>query len=244
MNLLHKLLKKPRAEGISESPNGRPAPHDSAQNRPAACPYCGVILDPPPGRSRKCPACKEAIVRRKDWRGAGTILYLSQDEARAFDQKYEVAAERAESVRRSLNIGATESDFVETERKLAAKWGVAQPGDVFWDIAVSKLQTAMRLADWQRMGFIYFSQALFLYDSGKPHMRLLQEAAKCELRSLEESGLSQASILAIEPPGGCAICWAAHDRRFTISDALTKMPVPNPRCTNGWCRCTWLAVLD
>jgi len=31
-----------------------------------ACPNCGVLLDPPPKQSRKCPDCREAIVLRTD----------------------------------------------------------------------------------------------------------------------------------------------------------------------------------
>lgn len=31
-----------------------------------ACPHCGVVLDPPPKASRKCPECREQLIVRTD----------------------------------------------------------------------------------------------------------------------------------------------------------------------------------
>jgi hypothetical protein len=44
--------------------------------------------------------------------------------------------------------------------------------------------------------------------------------------------------------GECAVCRADNGRRFSVSDALEKLPIPKEHCENGWCKCMWLPVAE
>ena len=43
------------------------------------CPYCSVVLEPAPSRTKKCPDCGEKVTRRRD-RFTGGISYLTVDD--------------------------------------------------------------------------------------------------------------------------------------------------------------------
>jgi len=89
------------------------------------CPYCGVDLEPAPGRTKKCPECGEKVVRRRD-RFTDEISYLTVDDNYG-----------ADCYLRLDNMGLSDSDdrFSATEVQLEREWGKKPtPQDAFWRV--------------------------------------------------------------------------------------------------------------
>jgi hypothetical protein len=213
-----------------------------------ACPYCGVILDPPPQRNRKCPACKESIIVRTR-RADGAKVLLTAADGKEFDKQRHTEAVRNSALHHARNIGASDRDFERTEQELAAKWGTAaSPRDAFWQLANKTVVAAIKNADWARLSTVYWEQALYMCELGEPHLHLQKEASKAELRryaaefadlATGRSGL-RVEVLA---NGCCDVCAKNHGRRYSISEALELLPIPNGACEREWCNCGWTPVL-
>lgn len=207
----------------------------------AACPSCGTILETPPKRSRKCPACKERIVVRTR-RSDRIKLFLTEAQGKQFDEQREREAARNDAIRRSESVGATAEDFNSTEKELTEKWGFAPPRDVFWAVAGKAAIHAMEKRDWHQLSMVYFTQALLLNEEGKPHLQLAREASKASLQRYAEDGYTRSvQVMA----GCCQRCDRDEGRQFTTAEALEKLPIPHEGCENdGWCRCMWNAAID
>jgi hypothetical protein len=54
------------------------------------CPTCGYEIDPPPQRSKKCPACHNLIVRRLKYT-TGVAVYLKERQVPSFDRQQKKA---------------------------------------------------------------------------------------------------------------------------------------------------------
>jgi len=128
----------------------------------AACPSCGIVLDPPP-RSRKCPECGDKINIRTD-RKTGEKLYLTSDAVTGFDAERAAVAARNKAMRRIEGMGLSEADYESKANELAEKWGSRpQPSDVYWTLANEQV---MLLGDPRQRGQeiapIYWSMALVM----------------------------------------------------------------------------------
>ena len=91
----------------------------------AVCPYCSVVLEPAPSRTKKCPDCGEKVVRRRD-RFTDEISYLT------VDNNY-----RADCYLRLSNMGLSDAEdrFSATEARLEREWGKKPtPQDAFWRV--------------------------------------------------------------------------------------------------------------
>ncbi len=75
---------KSQPEGVSRvsSPSERPAPLPSITLSSPACPYCGVIQEPPPTRRRKCRDCGQMIHVRTDWEERRKYFLTAEEDAR------------------------------------------------------------------------------------------------------------------------------------------------------------------
>ncbi len=218
-----------------------PQPQPSPSRGPAACPYCGTIIDPPPAKSRKCPACGEPIVVRTRRTDRAKLL-LTATQGKEFDKQRKLEAQRNDGIRRSQNIGASIEDFERTEKELTEKWGFAPPRDVFWALAGKAALTAFQNRDYHQLSMVYWQQARLLYEEGKPHMETAKEASKTYLQGYAERGFP----LRVQVSAGCCpTCNRDEGRKFTIAEALEKLPIPHEACENdGWCTCTWSPVVE
>ena len=233
MSFLSRLFGGKRKEASVAQPPQR--------STPGACPSCGTILETPPTRSRKCPACKERIVVRTR-RSDRVKLILTEAEGKKFDEQRDREAARNDAIRRSESVGATVEDFSRTEKELTEKWGFAPPRDVFWAVAVKAALAAMEKRDWHQLSMVYWTQALLLHEEGKPHMQLAREASKASLQRYAEDGYTR-SVQVIA--GCCQLCDRDEGRRFTIPEALEELPIPHDGCErDGWCACMWNVVID
>lgn len=122
--------------------------------------------------------------------------------------------------------------------------------DAAWADSNKKLLEAMKRNDWQEMSGLYFEQALRLFEDGKPHFDVAQEARKAELRWYQVIGAVQVQILTTRDKS-CPSCRTLEGKQFNTGEALAQMPIPNPACDtwkdqgheHGWCRCVYVAVI-
>ncbi len=197
-------------------------PPDMPEPMPALCPYCRQILDKTPKRKTKCPHCGKYIHVRAQQQYVGSAL-LTQADAHAVDWA------------RQLDIDP--ADFRHKRRQLAKTLGIEAPlSDVMWSILQERGDT--------------FSMALFSYQVGKDYSSLLEESARRELMRYKDWG-SPARVEILAAANSCECCRAQNGSLLTVDEALKTMPLPNKSCTYelapgrpGWCRCTYLPVLD
>jgi len=224
--------------GFLDSIFGKRGEGTKSQESPAACPYCGIVLDTPPTSSRKCPACGDKIVVRTR-RSDGAKLYLTAADAKAFDAERKADAFRNKAIRAAANIGLDKTAFERMQGELLAKSPGYGPGDVFWALANRLSAKQMRGGDWQGLSMTYFHQALWLYETGRPYEQLKVEAEKARAQDYALRGIRQLEIMG----GCCDNCGRFQSRIYPIEQALREWPVPVEECTNGWCVCTWLLVV-
>jgi hypothetical protein len=174
------------------------------------------------------------VVRTR--RSGGARLLLTQAQAQAFDKERERQAARNDALRRAQNIGASGADFERKEGELTKQWGFAPPRDVFWALAGQAAVAAMKKGDWHHLSMIYWEQARLVFEEGKDCLEIRREAEKAQLRGYAEQGVKYVRILAGH---SCSSCTPDNGHRFSVSEALEKMPIPKDNCENGWCACTW-----
>jgi hypothetical protein len=203
------------------------------------CPYCRAALDPLPAKSRHCPFCKELIIVRTQ---KGMRILLTQEQATEFEAKRQAEFKRNKSIRRTLRLGLTKEEFERKEDELRNRFGVALPGDVFWELANETLTSFANRGDWQRTGQIYFTMALAQYEDGGSYFHVLQEASRASIRhyhSLPEYLRPKRLRILTSRSDSCTSCQQLEGRSFSIQQALDIIPIPNEHCDRGWCRCIW-----
>ena len=194
------------------------------------CPYCSVPLDPVPTRKKQCPSCGEFIYVRNHPSNQQSILVTEQD---------------AKSIDALRHVGVDEREYRNTEKGLYKKIKIApSQGDIVWAILNERLLSAMKKNDWQEMKMLYWQQGRLLYEEGKEFFRLLQEAARCELRGYQSSGIVKKVEILTAGDQSCDKCNALNGIVFTIEKALEIMPIPVKDCENGWCRCCYSPIVD
>lgn len=238
MGFLQRILGT-RGERATNAPEKTPADHraEEPQEKLAACPHCGVILEPPPPRTRKCPSCRSKIVVRTR-RSDSAKLYLTESDAKIFDAERKADAFRNKAIRAADLIGMDKTAFERTEKELLAKSPGYGPSDVFWTLANKLLGRQMRPLDWGGLSNTYFHMALWLYGTGRPYAHLKVEAEKARAQSYARRGLQELEVMG----GGCPNCDQFKGRVYPIEQAVNEWPVPSEDCTNGWCLCMWIPV--
>lgn len=199
------------------------------------CPYCKKELEKIPIRKTKCSNCGKFIYVRNS-------ILLTEKGAQEVDFKK----------RMQENFNDFNKKYLETKEKLTKKWGfVPKEGDIIWGASNALLSDAISANDWSSAGLIYFEQSLFLYNIGKDFFRILQESFKCELRNLQKDDVLEGVEILTGRDASCSSCQKLEGKKFSIEEALEKMPIPNETCEfklnpgdqKGWCRCTYLPVL-
>ncbi|MHC3130322.1 MAG: hypothetical protein IBV52_09640 [Candidatus Bathyarchaeota archaeon] len=228
-------FKKPKGEELPKDVSvERQYPKTEKPSRKSIidtkCPYCNASLYPVPTRKKKCPSCGEFIYVRTRPSDRQRIL-VTDEEAKSLD-----ALER---------LGVSQKEYQNTEKELSKKFKTApSQGDIVWAILNERLLSAMKKNDWQQMKMLYWEQARLLYEQGKEFLRLQQEAARCELRNYQSSGVVKKVEILTAGDQSCEKCNALNSKVFTIKQALEIMPIPVEDCEKGWCRCLYLPVVD
>lgn len=115
-----------------------------------------------------------------------------------------------------------------------------------WQDLSRQVQDAMMEGDWAALAQAYREQSEILFVEGRPHQHVRQEAVKAELRRLQQSTIKYVRVSTSRDERVCADCSALEGVTFSVSDALTQLPLPNLTCTDGdnphggRCRCIFL----
>ena len=79
------------------------------------------------------------------------------------------------------------SIYEDRKVELTKKWGFEPAeGDLLWGTAQQLLVDAMKKGDWGAMSSIYFSQALYIHNSGKNSQRYQQIIYDTELQNYKK----------------------------------------------------------
>ncbi len=208
----------------------------------STCPYCSVILEPPPKRSRTCPNCGQRIVVRTE-RGSGRKQFLTEQEGNRLDAERKAKAARNKALQRLEWLGVTDQDFHVRERQLIEQWGAEpRPGDVFWSLANEQIALLGSERRWHELSMLYREMGLHLLDDGSPHHRLQRLAHEAELKHLlagSQWGLEGRRRAVILANACCNVCERLDGQVFTFDEAVDAMPLPSEDCQRDWCNCSW-----
>ena len=216
------------------------------------CPYCSFSISPAPKRTRKCPNCRERIVRKRQWwTESQGVFYLTEAQAEEFAQREAAEHERREFAERLRNVGASRREIDGARRKLAAQRSGEPPTDrdVFWAITNTKISQAIEEGDWHQAQYISYNRALADYEyGGERFFHYLEEASEGQLRKYQAEGVKRAEIQSDD----CAVCKPRNGKKYAITKALRTLPIPHRDCEDNWsdnpqggfCRCMWLPVVD
>lgn len=219
-------------------------PADPAQ--PMPCPSCGILLDPPPGRSRRCPRCRERIVvRRRD----GRLVLLAEAAVAVFDA--ERARDRNETAwaaarGRWLALAATVAALPAPRARLASAPLSAASVDAARTLYLRAADRAARAARrerrWADLARIRRDQAAALHvAAGAPVppaddvVALHREGMDATLRSVAEGG-ADAELVST---GCCRACAADDGVVVRVAAELRQARLPHAGCPRGLCGCDW-----
>ena len=215
---------------------------------PVLCPYCGVEIASPPRATGKCPACGEKVVMAKR-PGEESRTPFTVEQAEGNKKALASARTRKKAIEHARGIGCTDSEFAAKEQELADKWGrPPSPNDVFWGLSnerLAKFPSFDKYSKWAELFRIYEHQTRVLVEEGRPHLDVAKKASEAFLHHLEDQcrfwGKEGVSIATRKDC--CPECSRLGGQRLSIAEALETLPIPNEKCTNERCRCTWKADL-
>ena len=251
IGFLRWLLGREPAEDRSEP--GQPVlPAEPEPEPPApvaiqvACPNCGVILDPPPERTRLCPRCRRRIVVRH---AEGRAIYLTEASVEVFESERAREQERetwTHDRRKWLDlarlVGAPADRRQRLDRSALTAAAVQQSRSLYMVAAERAARAAKRAKHWDDLARIRQRQAAALYaeagGSGPPSeevVALHREGVAATLRGLQPVAREAELVGA----GCCPACRADEDRVFRIADELRTPRLPHAGCPRGLCPCDW-----
>jgi hypothetical protein len=233
-----------------EAPPGRPpAPVSHPGPEPPAgvpCPSCGYLIDPPPSRGRRCPACRQPIVVRTI---DGRPAYLTEAAVEVFvaarKQDAEEAARDLER-KRWLRLAAT----VEVPSARRSRLAAAPPSPsvveaarrLYTSAADRAVVKARREKRWADVARIRREQAAAVFAAaGSPvpppdeAVALHRDGMLALLRSFAGSGADAELVSA----GCCRACRLDDGKVFRIAQELRQPRLPHAGCTKGICGCDW-----
>jgi hypothetical protein len=218
----------------------------------AACPYCGLLLQPPPVSSRRCERCQQRIVVKHV---EGRTVYLTEAALVVFEAQRRRQASSGRFIReraRWLKLAEAAAAPPERIARLAAALpsedGVAAARTLYMSTVDRAFRAAKRNHEWETASRIRRKQAADLYRiAGSPMpppadlVALFREGVTAELRGIAELCRSAELVSA----SCCDVCRADDRRILRISVELREPRLPHEGCPRGFCRCGWaLAARD
>ncbi len=193
------------------------------ERSPTACPYCLVELEQQLSPIKKCPNCGHLIVVRKG-------ILVTKEEAEIHDVLI-----------RLEQFGISKEQFTKHNQELAKQSDKqASVNDTVWRILNELVVEKQSYFEKKQ---IYFEMARFSRMEGRDTKPYIVEVARMELLDIMESGLEKVKMTNVNDDQVCEACRAVQGKTFTISEALSDMPIPN-LCQNDECRCRYVAKLD
>jgi hypothetical protein len=218
----------------------------------ASCPYCALVLEPPPTASRRCTGCLQRIVvKRVD----GRAVYLTEAALLIFDAERRRAAssvrlgrERDRWLRLATAAGAPAERIARLSAARLTEDGVSAARTLYVSAVDRAFRAARRDLDWEKAARIRRDNATELYRiAGSPTppppdiLALFREGVAAELRGIAEISRDAELVAA----GCCDVCRSDDHRIFRIAAELRQPRLPHDGCPRGLCRCRWdLAARD
>jgi len=218
----------------------------------ASCPYCALVLEPPPTASRRCTGCLQRIVvKHVD----GRAVYLTEAALLIFDAERRRAAsavrlgrERDRWLRLASAAGAPAERVARLAGARLTEDGVSAARSLYTSAVDRAFRAAKRDLDWEKAARIRRDNAAELYRiAGSPNppppevLLLFREGVAAELRGIAEISRDAELVSA----GCCEVCRSDDHRIFRIAAELRLPRLPHGGCPRGLCRCRWdLAARD
>ena len=218
----------------------------------AFCPYCALLLVPPPTASRRCLRCRQRIIVK---RVEGHAVYLTEAAVLVFEAERQRVASAGRLTRdreRWLRLAAAAGAPAERTSRLAAASLSEKAVDAARKLYLTTVDRAFRAAKrdhlWETASRIRRDQAAVLYRvAGSPLpppadvLATYREGVAAELRGVAEVSRDAELVSA----ACCDICRADDRRIFRIANQMRVPRLPHEGCPKGLCRCGWdLATRD
>ena len=235
-----------------EAPQPEPVRVKAAPQRPLgpSCPYCAIILDPPPVRDRRCPSCRHPIVvRRVD----GRTVYLVDASVPIFERERDRAAdelrwtaERKAWLKLAASVRATADDRSALAAAELSAATVEACRTLYLETAERAARAARREKRWADVARIRRALAATLFgEAGGPVpppdeiAAMHREGMVAELRAIEVSSKTAELVGAM----CCPACREGDGKVFRITTESKAPRLPHPGCPKGICGCEWLLAL-
>ena len=248
-----------RRSAARRSPAGRSAAARTTRAKapsvpvPAAfCPYCALLLQPPPVSSRRCARCRQRIIVK---RVEGRAVYLTEAAVLVFEAERRrvatsgrLARERERWLRLAVAAGAPTERHARLAAAPLSQEVVGAARTLYLGTVDRAFRAAKRDHEWETASRIRREQAAALYRlAGSPLpppaelVALFREGVVAELRGIAEIARDAELVSA----SCCDVCRADDRRIFRIAQELRMPRLPHELCPRGLCRCGWdLAARD
>lgn len=213
-------------------------------HRQPECPYCKTALLKTPAKKSKCPQCGQFMfVRTRPNDNVRAVV--TEDEAEKIDEEWSIVGGTHDSYIADKNL------YSDQREALLKRFGsVPSDSDVKWSVLNKQATNAMQKNDFQELSGIYFEMALHLYKTGREFKKMLEQSKKMYLINQKNSNI--VTGVEVFSDHCCDECKKLNKWKFTVADALEKMPLPVLSCTNqlskkaqtGWCTCQYLPVIE
>jgi hypothetical protein len=254
IEFLRRLVRLDRPETPVDLPvevaSPPPLPIMPEPSIPVACPSCGVALDPPPDRTRRCPRCRRRIIVRHL---EGRAIYLTEAAVEVFEaeRQHEIdeqrwSRERQAWLRLAQRVGAPAD---RRRRLMAAPVTVASvkaSRGLYLVAAERAVRAARRDPRWSEVAQIRRRQASALFEEAGAHpppsdeiVALYREGVMDTLRQLSQVSRTAELVGAT----CCPACRADDERVFRIAAEIRAPRLPHVGCPRGLCACDWWPAL-
>lgn len=248
--------ERPAGRTRDRRPSARPATAKSkappAAAAAATCPYCAVLISPPPSASRRCGRCRRRIVVK---RVEGRAVYLTEAAVLVFEaERRRIASagrfqrERERWLKLASAAGAPSDRATRLAAAQLSEETVAGCRTLYMTTVKRSIQAARRERRWEDAARIGRQHALALYRvAGSPVpppeeiAGLHREALAAELRGIAAIARDAQLVAA----SCCDACRVDDGRVLRIATELRTPRLPHAGCPKGLCRCRWeLAASD
>ena len=239
-----RATKPERARSGSATPRARQARKATAPV--VTCPYCALLLLPPPTASRRCPRCRQRIVVK---RAEGRTVYLAEAVLPIFEAEQQRLAavarwshQRGRWLELAALAGARADHTSRLEGAPLTDTAVAAARKLYMTTLAREVKAARHDRRWGDASTIRLQQARVLFRLAgspvpPPHeiVALHREGASLALRDISELARDAELV----GSNCCAACRADDGRIFRISRELRTPRLPHADCPKGLCRCQW-----
>jgi hypothetical protein len=231
-----------RTAAVATASAAAPAPY---------CPYCALILSPPPETSRRCPRCRERIaVKHVD----GRAVYLTTAALAVFDLEHRRtvdsirwAKERTRWLKAAMTVGAPAEKIARLGSAPLSAEVVAASQALYVTTVDRSFRAAKRERRWQDASRIMRDHAGLLYRFvGSPLPppddieAIYREGVKAMLRGLD----AIARVAELGAARCCSTCEADDGQAFKIATELQVPRLPHAGCPKGLCPCDWFLAAE